>query len=489
VLVAQSQVVRLVDTISEAEKQNHKEDINKLLLNKEKSLCTLRRLFSLEAYVTFNGCMNIAELYRLYQAHPVICTDTRNIKEGCLFFALKGEHFDGNSFALEALAQGAAYSVVSDPTLSHPNSIHVDNTLNALQDLARHHRKQLAIPFIAITGSNGKTTSKELISAALSLQYNVKATSGNLNNHIGVPLTILSMPPDTEIGIVEMGANHIGEIKDLCLIAMPTHGIITNIGKAHLEGFGSIEGVQQAKGELYDYLHQHGGFAFINNDDDRLLAISEKLQNKISYGLDINRRPDVYFEMTVPETGTGFILSNDQATIRSELFGRYNASNVVAAFTVGLQFNVDTNALCNALSSFRSGANRSEIVDYNGCTIVKDAYNANPSSMELAATAFAQTYPHGIIVAGDMKELGDESESLHSRIIELLSRLPLQKIFLVGDHFASAYTKAYPPNDDITSVRSIMELKSIWNWEACKGNAILLKGSRSMQLEKLLEDH
>lgn len=431
--------------------------------------------------------MEIESLYQLYLKYPTVCTDTRSITPGCIFFALSGSNFDGNTFADQALQAGAAYAVVSDKNLQHEKFIHAENTLLVLQQLAHHHRKHFLIPFIAITGSNGKTTTKELINSVLSKKYKVHATKGNFNNHIGVPLTILGMASDAEIGLIEMGANHQGEINMLCEIAMPTHGIITNIGNAHLEGFGSIDGVQKTKGELFDYLHDHAGFAFVNIDDKRVASISNTLENKVTYGINPQSHAGVHFNYESNVAGEGFVLAREEAVIRSEMFGSYNAINMVAAFAIGAHFNVPVKAITESLSAFQSGANRSEIVHISGCTIIKDAYNANPSSMELAVKAFSERYPEGWVILGDMKELGDASERSHEDIIHVVSSAGLKKIILVGAAFKNAYNKLNPSFNEVLLADDIDEIKKDWKWESHTGEAFLLKGSRSMRLEKLLE--
>ncbi len=434
--------------------------------------------------------MKTDALYTLYLQHPEVCTDTRKIKSGCLFFALQGLNFNGNTFAPEALALGAAYVIVSDPLLQGPGYIYVHDTLEALQSLAQYHRTQLNIPLIAITGSNGKTTTKELITCALREKYTVHATIGNLNNHIGVPLTLLSTPIETEIIVCEMGANHIGEIKKLCEIAMPTHGIITNIGNAHLEGFGSIEGVQKAKGELFEYVNDHDGYAFVNTDDVRLRKIGSSLHRKTTFGFDESASPDVSFEYHISGEKSGFILQdrNEDIRVNSEMFGFYNASNVLAAFTISRHFDVPINKVVASLSTFIPGANRSETISFRGCRIIKDAYNANPSSMELALRAFSFQYPNGWLILGDMKELGKESDQAHLHIIRIIEELGFTHVVLVGKAFRAAIQNPKNLIPDLIISDSIEEIKSGWDWDKCKGQTLLLKASRSMMLEKLLED-
>jgi UDP-N-acetylmuramoyl-tripeptide--D-alanyl-D-alanine ligase len=432
--------------------------------------------------------MDIPSLYSLFLQHPTISTDTRKIIPGSIFFALKGEHFDGNRFALQALHSGAAYAVVSDTTLAGHNLIHVEDTLSALQLLANHHRRQFKIPVLAITGSNGKTTTKELLTTVLSGKYKVHATSGNLNNHIGVPLTLLGMSLSVEIVVCEMGANHPGEIAALCRIAEPTHGLITNIGKAHLEGFGSIEGVKKAKGELFEYLSEHHCPGFVNTDDPRLRELGTMLQEKITYGFNADANPQFLFTYVDTPGVTGFTMKDTRSLLsfQSAMFGQYNASNMLAAFAVGKYFNVEQPIIIEKLSRFVPGANRSEIISFQECTIVKDAYNANPSSMELAVKAFANQYPQGWVVLGDMKEVGDESIPAHRMIIDLLATTTFERIHLVGNAFAQAYKMAGYKDPRFVNVDSIQSLREAWTWNDCRGKAVLLKGSRSMQLEHLL---
>jgi len=434
--------------------------------------------------------MDIPTLYSLFLQHPYISTDTRKIIPGSIFFALKGEHFDGNNFALQAIQSGAAYAVVSDPALTGKQLIHVKDTVSVLQSLANHHRRQFNIPVLAITGSNGKTTTKELLTAVLSGKYKVHATPGNLNNHIGVPLTLLGITSAIEFVVCEMGANHHREIAKLCQIAEPTHGLITNIGKAHLEGFGSIEGVKKAKGELFEYLSEHHCPGFVNTDDPRLRDLSKLLKDKVTYGFSNEGHPQIHFTYEQLPGVAGFTLKDTKQPLsfHSEMFGQYNASNMLAAFAVGTYFHVDQQIIVDRLSNFVPGANRSEIISYRDCIIVKDAYNANPSSMELALRAFSNQYPEGWVVLGDMKEVGDESVAAHRMIIDLLGTTSIARIYLVGSAFAKAYEMSASNDPRYVIVENIKTLRTTWKWDDCRGKALLLKGSRSMQLEHLLDD-
>jgi UDP-N-acetylmuramoyl-tripeptide--D-alanyl-D-alanine ligase len=433
--------------------------------------------------------MDIQTLYTHFLQHRVICTDTRKITPGCIFFALKGEHFDGNQFANDALLQGASLAVVSDPKLKGDRFFRTADTLETLQALANYHRRQIKVPIIAITGSNGKTTTKELITTVLSTSFKVSATAGNFNNHIGVPLTLLSVPDSAEIIVCEMGANHPGEIKFLCEIAEPTHGVITNIGKAHLEGFGSIEGVMATKGQLFEYLRDHNGHAFVNIDDNRVKQLGDKLNRKTTYSLEPNASADIYLSYRNNEGEAGFSLVNEtnNVHIHSKMFGRYNASNMLAAYTIGLHFGIAQDKLTSSLSDFVSKSNRSEDVSVNGCSFIMDAYNANPSSMELAIRAFAEKHPSGRVILGDMKELGGVSLESHCQIVSLVERMGFEKIYLIGDQFIQALSSTDVNDPRIMSYQTIDDLQKVWNWSACQGQTIFVKGSRSMQLEKILQ--
>lgn len=432
--------------------------------------------------------MSITSLYQHYLDHPIISTDTRKIVPGCIFFALRGDHFDGNEFAHQAIEEGAAFAVVDNPVLQGEQFIHVPDTLRALQELASLHRRRLSIPVLGITGTNGKTTTKELIARVLGQQYRVHATQGNLNNHIGVPLTMLSIPAHTEIVVCEMGANHVGEIALLCQIAQPTHGLITNIGRAHLEGFGSFEGVIKAKSELYQYIAQHQGTIFINVDDPSLSPWRSALPHTVTYGLRDDVAADHHFVYVPDHNGHGFSIRDrhSDVEISSAMFGHYNAINALAAYSVGRFFDVAPGLIANAITGYIPGNNRSQVLTSNDCTIVKDAYNANPSSMELAIKAFDAQFPNSIMILGDMKELGSTSFHAHQQMIALAAATSAQKIYLVGPEFKKAI--GANPDDRMLLADSIDQLKLQWNWANCKGGAILLKGSRSMRLEALLND-
>lgn len=427
--------------------------------------------------------MTIPELYQLYQQHSTICTDTRNISTNALFFALKGENFNANLFAQDAINKGCAFAVVDDKTLSdNPKCIIVENVLDTLQKLANFHRKQLNIPFIGITGTNGKTTTKEIINAVLSKKYAVVATKGNLNNHIGVPLTILSVTKNTEIAIIEMGANHPGEIKELCNIADPDFGIITNIGKAHLEGFGSYEGVINTKNELYKFIAEKQGKLFVNNDNPLLVNLSEKT-NRIFYGTNAtncfsNARictSDTFLKVEIP-------IDKQWLAIKSNLVGSYNFENINAAICIGKYFKVSNELIKSAIEKYMPSNNRSQIIKTESNTIIMDAYNANPSSMEAALINFSQTaLPDKILIIGDMRELGADAQAEHSKIISLIESLEFNSTIFVGEVFCALASKQHFcfPNSE-TAANWLNENKM-------KNKSILIKGSRGIQLEKVLK--
>ena len=380
-----------------------------------------------------------------------VSTDTRNLPVGCVFFALHGEHFDGNRFAKQALESGASLAVIDNPEYSLPEgTLLVPNTLVALQDLARAWRRELKLPIIGITGTNGKTTTKELLAAVLSSKYNLHYTQGNLNNQIGVPLTLLQITRRHEIAIIEMGASHPGDIKELVEIAEPNCGLITNVGRAHLEGFGSFEGVQQTKKELYDYLHEHQGFIFRNTDNPHLAKMAGDLE-------------------TIPYT-TGKMPSG------TNLVGEYNAENVSAAICVGEHFGISYEQALNAIRQYVPTNNRSQSMQTGQNQLIVDAYNANPTSMQTAINAFkGDTY-----ILGAMRELGDYSHLEHQNIVNMLAERKADTVFLVGKEYLQT-TSPYPVFEHVEQLHKYLEEQPL------KGKYILLKGSRSTQMEKLLD--
>ncbi len=422
-------------------------------------------------------------IYPLFLEHPVISTDSRRVQPESLFFALKGASFNGNEFAARALAEGALFAFVDDPTyVVNERCILVKDVLSALQDLARHHRMQFNIPVVGITGTNGKTTTKELAYAVLSEKYQTLATKGNFNNHLGVPLTLLNLTKETEIALVEMGANHPGEIDFLCRIAQPDFGLITNIGKAHLEGFGGFEGVVSTKTELYRYLQQNGGRIFLNNQDG-LLKKHITGTNVITHGTfpaDI-----VATCITADPFVTMQLQFRDQTTliVESKLYGRYNASNILAAASIGRQFNVPPAQIKAAIEAYQPDNNRSQITKTENNLLILDAYNANPDSMEAALTTFAETdYPEKTVILGDMLELGTESDHEHQRMLELLDHLGFTRAYLVGPVF----TRMNKTRKNICFHDN--ELAKIWlEHHKIMDATILIKGSRGIKLEKLVE--
>lgn len=424
------------------------------------------------------------KLYQLIRKFPVVTTDSRKIPARSMFFALKGENFDGNRFAGQALEQGAAIAIVDDPAVvkDHRYMV-VDDVLRSLQQLARFHRNRMNIPVIGITGSNGKTTTKELIHAVLSRKYQTLATHGNLNNHIGVPLTLLSITTNTQIAVVEMGANHVGEIAFLCELARPTHGLITNIGRAHLEGFGGFDGVILAKTELYSYFRRHGGEVFLNLGDPLLTEHARKL-NLYTYGLI----PSASVSGT-PEPGSDRVAvkinfpNGRSQLIRSSLFGSYNNLNMVAAACVGSSFGISIASITRAIESYTPDNNRSQLFQTARNLLVLDAYNANPSSMTIALKDFDQAFPENkIVILGDMLELGSETEQDHRQILKLLESLDLKRVFLVGPVFSQLNTRKRWR----TFATSDMAMEWFNSHPVKKAN-ILLKGSRGIQLEKIVE--
>ncbi len=426
------------------------------------------------------------KLYKLFQEHTFISTDSRNITPGCLFFALKGENFNGNLFALQAIEAGAAYAIVDDSTLpSHPQLLLVDDVLTSLQELARYHRRQLQIPIVAITGTNGKTTTKELTAQVLSSTFNTGVTKGNLNNHIGVPLTLLSMDKNTQVGVVEMGASHPGEIAVLCRIAEPNYGLITNIGKAHLEGFGSLEGVMRTKGELYDFLAANGDTVLYNTDNPLLCEMIAKRQIRhlIPYGKKENKAEVLSTDAAHPFLR---LKTEDYPEINTQLVGSYNADNVLAALAVGAQFNISPQKAIDAINHYSPSNNRSQLTRTPaGRTIIMDAYNANPSSMAAAIENFALLQDKNKwAILGDMLELGKESEVEHEHILQLLQEKNIRQAILVGEHFMQANS-----NRLFQAFPSVKELAAylIQNLPAADA-VILLKGSRGIKLETVVEE-
>ena len=416
--------------------------------------------------------MKIADLYKLYAKNFLVDTDSRSIRKGSIFFALSGPNFNGNKFAEDALKKGADYAVIDDEKFNTSNkTILVKNTLETLQKLANYHRKKLNIPIIALTGSNGKTTTKELINSILSKKYNTVATKGNLNNHIGVPLTLLSMTSATEIGIVEMGANHLNEISFLCKMAEPNYGYITNFGKAHLEGFGSVEGVIKGKSELYNYIKNTNGSVFLNTDDSIQVSRSKGIKS-ISFNKE-----------SIPFLGANPLVTIQfkNQLIKSMLVGAYNYSNIASAVVIGNYFNVSVTAIKEAVESYEPKNNRSQIITKGDTKIILDAYNANPTSMEAALKNFAALKEENkIVFLGDMFELGSSSGYEHQKIAELATSFDFNKIYLIGKAFSTTLVKNALHFDSFES------LKNSNPHINTNKTTVLIKGSRGMALERVL---
>ncbi len=424
--------------------------------------------------------MHISELYQLYLLNRTVQTDTRKLKQGDLYFALKGSNFNGNQFVKQALDSGAAYAIVDEETgVADDRIIKVNDVLQTMQDLAKHHRQQFDIPFIAITGSNGKTTTKELVHEVLSAKYKTYTTEGNLNNHIGIPLTILKIKEDAEIAVIEMGANHQKEIESYCTYTLPTHGIITNCGKAHLEGFGGIEGVRKGKGELYDYLRANNGTAFVMWDYDYLREMSIGINNIKTYGTkdaEITgtvKNSTEFLEITITK-GANIDL------IKTQLVGEYNLPNVLVAVTVGKYFSVADEKIKNALEQYTPSNSRSQLMEKNGNKIILDAYNANPTSMKAAIENFAKMEGSTkVLLLGGMMELGDESLAEHQSIIDLINKYNWKAVVLTGGDYKKL-------NHPFIYFDNSLQAKEWYDEQQFTNATVLIKGSRSMQMEKVL---
>ncbi|MBP9793771.1 MAG: UDP-N-acetylmuramoyl-tripeptide--D-alanyl-D-alanine ligase [Flavobacterium sp.] len=425
--------------------------------------------------------MRIEEIYQCFLQCDAVSTDTRKIESNSLFVALKGDNFDANSFAQEALNKGAQFVIIDNKNYytDENKMLLVSDSLKTLQELANYHRNQLGLPIIALTGSNGKTTTKELINCVLSKKYNTKATIGNLNNHIGVPLTLLSFTEDTDIGIVEMGANHQKEIEFLCSIAEPDFGYITNFGKAHLEGFGGFEGVIKGKSELYHYLIQNNKTIFVNQDDT---LQDEKTINSNRYTYSLDKNSDVKIEAVSANPMVKINFNSIQ--IQSHLIGIYNANNINAAITIGNYFSISDQDIKSAIEHYIPNNNRSQLLEKNSNQIILDAYNANPSSMQAAITNFVQLDSENkIAILGDMFELGKESIEEHKKIVTSLENERQIKVYFIGKDF-------YQNKTDASHFAFFEDLPSfIQNFQNAKptNQTILIKGSRGMALEKTLE--
>ena len=423
----------------------------------------------------------IANLHSLFLECSSVSTDTRKIEKNSLFVALKGDNFDANTFAKEALEKGAKYVVIDNPTYLIDNrTLLVKDSLVALQELAKHHRTFLGLPIIALTGSNGKTTTKELIHAVLSKKYNTLATIGNLNNHIGVPLTLLQFTKETEIGIVEMGANHQKEIEFLCQIAQPDYGYITNFGKAHLEGFGGVEGVIKGKSEMYDYLRGNNKMVFVNVDDS---IQNEKSTNIKRFSFSLNNSTADVKISTIEANPMVKIIFNNQ-TVQSHLIGIYNANNINAAITIGNYFKVSDELIKEAIENYIPENNRSQLIQKNGNEIILDAYNANPSSMAAAIANFIQLEKKNkIAILGDMFELGEESHNEHEKIVDLLINETSITTYFIGKDFYANQTS----NTHLKFFENFENFAAFLKTNFPNNNLLLIKGSRGMALEKTLD--
>lgn len=439
---------------------------------------------------------SIDQLYQLYLQHPVISTDTRKITPGSLFFALKGENFDANIFAQKAVEAGAAYAIIDNPEYATGERfLLVDDVLTALQDLARHHRRQLNIPVIGLTGTNGKTTTKELINAVLSQKFKTLATQGNLNNHIGVPLTILTIDSSHQMAVIEMGANHQKEIALLCSIAQPTHGLITNVGKAHLEGFGGVEGVKKGKGELYDYLlKSEDRVAFVNSDDKTLLEMQEArgLKNVVYYGKNGHTDKLVSGRLLDNSPFLTFKWHDRKSSsynVKSQLTGSYNLDNILAAICIGCFFGLDSDEINQGIESYQPKNNRSQITKTATNTLICDFYNANPSSMFVAIENIDKVQAgHKVMILGDMFEMGAESAVEHTSVIEKAMSANVDERIFIGKDFSSQQTEVDNTNlinttFYLTAEDAIIGLKT----NPITNATILIKGSRGMALERLVD--
>jgi len=418
--------------------------------------------------------MTTQEIYRIFIEHPHITTDTRSIRKGSIFFALKGDRFNGNQFASEALEKGASYAVIDESSYEGANTILVEDVLTTLQELARHHRRQFKIPVIGLTGSNGKTTSKELLANVLKQQFQVYATKGNLNNHIGVPLSLLEVHQEHEVAVIEMGANHQKEIEFLCSICEPDFGFITNFGKAHLEGFGGVEGVKKGKSELYDFLRTHNQTAFVCADDEEQMNRSEGIK-RITFG---KQNGDLLINPIENERYAGVKWNNQE--VQSQLTGSYNYGNLAYAVLIGREFGIKDEEIARGIESYTPNLNRSQFQKGKANDLIVDCYNANPSSMEVAIENLVQ-FDRGAVILGDMLELGEESGAEHQKIVELLKKKGFDQVILVGPLFAATERpESFESFMDTKEVQTYLKSEPLINY------TVLLKGSRGIKLEDLI---
>ncbi len=425
----------------------------------------------------------IENIYQLFRKFPRISTDSRKVVNKSIFFALKGDRFNGNKFAGNAIKSGAAYAIIDEKEyVSSEKTVLVKNVLRTLTDLANLHRRKLGIPILSITGTNGKTTTKELVAEVMSQKFKVSFTEGNFNNHIGVPLTLLKMNASTQFGVVEMGANHPGEIAELCTIADPDFGIITNIGKAHLEGFGGLEGVKKTKSELYKFLRTKDAPIFVHSDNPVLVDLLGEYRNIITYG---RKNADLTGEL-LPSPPFVHVKTNFKKGalyLNTKLIGNYNFENILAAACIGNYFNIDPLKIQQALKEYQPRNNRSQLIEKGNVKIILDAYNANPTSMKESITSFLSNYSaNNTLILGDMLELGDFAYQEHLAIVELIRTLNAESVFLVGPNFSEIGKKfGFKTFQDVTDLTVFIKKKPIKN-----GN-ILIKGSRGIQLEKVVK--
>ena len=422
----------------------------------------------------------IEKIYKLYKTAYTVTTDSRTITQGCVFVALKGEHFDGNDFALNVAEEGIAACVIADrkDLPQHERLFVVEDSLKALQELANYHRKQLDTPIIGITGTNGKTTTKELVSAVLAKKYNILFTQGNFNNQLGVPLTLLRIKPDTELAVIEMGASHPRDINELTGIGEPNYGMITNIGRAHLRDFGGYEGVIKTKNEMYQYIAAHKGLLFVNKDNELLMDLSKSI-NKVTYGTS----NDADIQGKLLSANPYLSVEWNGKKIDTQLVGDYNFENVMAAICIGTYFNVAANDIVEALSSYRPTNNRSQVIETARNRVVMDAYNANPTSMAHSIKNFRNICKSdNLLILGDMRELGNESGQEHKNILELLKELRFENVYLVGEEF-----QRVAENSKFSTFINVEELAQYLQQHPVSGRDILVKGSNSIHLNKIID--
>jgi len=425
--------------------------------------------------------MKTPELYNIFRATNGIATDTRKIDADTLFFALKGPNFNGNAYASQALEKGAAFAVIDDAKFKTSEKyILVDDVLQSLQNLANYHRKHLAIPVLGIAGSNGKTTTKELINAVLRTKFKTFATKGNLNNHIGVPLSLLAIDPSFEMAVLELGANHVGELATLCQIAEPSHGLITNNGLDHLEGYGSFEGVVQGNSEIFDWLLKNAGTPFVNSHDEILLRMATRFHQPYTYGGE----SDTSWATILENNFFIKVLTNKGVQIQTQLVGEYNLDNINTALAVAQHFGVDHEAACRAVVDYKPANNRSQLIEKGSNKIILDCYNANPSSMRLSIESFAKmNLSNKALLLGDMYELGEFSQTEHQNVVDLIAKHDFKAVLLSGTAFSQTQTSA----SIFYKFESRQEMETYLKHNPLKNFALLIKGSRGMALEKLVE--